>query len=213
VADSLDEDPLKALYLIATNGTPELKKPEKLSRELKAFLAQCLCVDVKHRATAIELLEVPLPPPPPPPALFSPAPLTFPPTPPLPRVASLSSLLRMLSPCILILAPVPAKIMFGGSTCSIACLPKREIGHPVWTTEKSTERRELWTDSLNAFDLYRDMNKLLALENRGEMGGDAGGRVELVIVLGDYIYSLMGRKYLVFVVVVVVVVGELHILS
>jgi serine/threonine protein kinase len=50
---------LKALYLIATNGTPELKKPEKLSRELKAFLAQCLCVDVKHRATAIELLEVP----------------------------------------------------------------------------------------------------------------------------------------------------------
>jgi serine/threonine-protein kinase CLA4 len=54
----LDEDPLKALYLIATNGTPELKKPEKLSRELKAFLAQCLCVDVKSRATAIELLEV-----------------------------------------------------------------------------------------------------------------------------------------------------------
>jgi protein-serine/threonine kinase len=53
-----DEDPLKALYLIATNGTPELKKPEKLSRELKAFLAQCLCVDVKSRATAIELLEV-----------------------------------------------------------------------------------------------------------------------------------------------------------
>jgi len=55
----LDEDPLKALYLIATNGTPELKKPEKLSRELKAFLAQCLCVDVKSRATSIELLEHP----------------------------------------------------------------------------------------------------------------------------------------------------------
>lgn len=53
-----DEDPLKALYLIATNGTPKLKQPEKLSRELKAFLAQCLCVDVKSRATAIELLEV-----------------------------------------------------------------------------------------------------------------------------------------------------------
>ena len=53
-----DEDPLKALYLIATNGTPELKHPEKLSRDLKAFLAQCLCVDVKSRATAIELLEV-----------------------------------------------------------------------------------------------------------------------------------------------------------
>jgi len=55
---NVDEDPLKALYLIATNGTPELKHPEKLSRDLKAFLAQCLCVDVKSRATAIELLEV-----------------------------------------------------------------------------------------------------------------------------------------------------------
>ena len=54
----LDEEPLKALYLIATNGTPTLKKPEKLSHELKAFLAQCLCVDVKSRATATELLEV-----------------------------------------------------------------------------------------------------------------------------------------------------------
>jgi len=53
----LDEEPLKALYLIATNGTPTLKKPEKLSRELKSFLAVCLCVDVKSRATALELLE------------------------------------------------------------------------------------------------------------------------------------------------------------
>ncbi|CAG8549277.1 6311_t:CDS:10 [Acaulospora morrowiae] len=53
----LDEEPLKALYLIATNGTPTLKKPEKLSKELKSFLAVCLCVDVKSRATALELLE------------------------------------------------------------------------------------------------------------------------------------------------------------
>jgi len=53
----LDEEPLKALYLIATNGTPTLKKPEALSRELKAFLSVCLCVDVKSRATASELLE------------------------------------------------------------------------------------------------------------------------------------------------------------
>jgi len=53
-----DEDPLKALYLIATNGTPKLKNPDKLSRELKAFLAQCLCVDVKSRASADELLDV-----------------------------------------------------------------------------------------------------------------------------------------------------------
>ncbi|KAL1931357.1 hypothetical protein VTP01DRAFT_9499 [Rhizomucor pusillus] len=53
----LDEEPLKALYLIATNGTPTLKNPEKLSRELKGFLAVCLCVDVRSRATAAELLE------------------------------------------------------------------------------------------------------------------------------------------------------------
>jgi protein-serine/threonine kinase len=54
----LDEEPLKALYLIATNGTPVLKTPELLSNELKGFLAVCLCVDVKSRASAGELLEV-----------------------------------------------------------------------------------------------------------------------------------------------------------
>ncbi|KAH7329182.1 PAK kinase [Stachybotrys elegans] len=52
----LNEEPLKALYLIATNGTPRLKKPEKLSKELKAFLSVCLCVDIKYRASADELL-------------------------------------------------------------------------------------------------------------------------------------------------------------
>lgn len=54
----LDEEPLKALYLIATNGTPTLKRPDKLSKELKSFLAVCLCVDVKSRATADELVQV-----------------------------------------------------------------------------------------------------------------------------------------------------------
>ncbi|KAJ2160552.1 Protein kinase [Coemansia sp. RSA 552] len=52
----LDEEPLKALYLIATNGTPALKHPESLSRELKGFLAECLCVDVQSRATMEELM-------------------------------------------------------------------------------------------------------------------------------------------------------------
>ncbi|KAJ9102946.1 hypothetical protein QFC19_004502 [Naganishia cerealis] len=52
----LDEEPLKALYLIATNGTPTLKRPEKLSVELKHFLSVCLCVDVKSRASTTELL-------------------------------------------------------------------------------------------------------------------------------------------------------------
>lgn len=55
----LDEEPLKALYLIATNGTPSLKSPELLSDELKEFLALCLCVDFSSRATAEELIEHP----------------------------------------------------------------------------------------------------------------------------------------------------------
>ncbi|KAK9364499.1 kinase-like domain-containing protein [Lipomyces kononenkoae] len=52
----LNEEPLKALYLIATNGTPTLKRPEKLSREIKNFLSVCLCVDVGLRASADSLL-------------------------------------------------------------------------------------------------------------------------------------------------------------
>lgn len=53
----LDEEPLKALYLIATNGTPTLKQPDKLSQDLKQFLSVCLCVDVNFRATSTELLK------------------------------------------------------------------------------------------------------------------------------------------------------------
>jgi len=52
-----DEEPLKTLYLIATNGTPTLKNPGALSRELVRFLAACLCVDVSSRASANKLLE------------------------------------------------------------------------------------------------------------------------------------------------------------
>ncbi|KAJ6542601.1 kinase-like domain-containing protein [Mycena capillaripes] len=52
-----EEEPLQALYLIATNGTPTIKKPEALSPELKRFLAACLCVDVSSRATVNELLD------------------------------------------------------------------------------------------------------------------------------------------------------------
>lgn len=55
----LDEDPLKALYLIATNGTPTLKHPEKISNALKDFLARCLTVDVEERATMQELVSHP----------------------------------------------------------------------------------------------------------------------------------------------------------
>lgn len=53
----LNEEPLKALYLIATNGTPRLKEPEKLGKDLKAFLSVCLCVDIRSRASAAELLQ------------------------------------------------------------------------------------------------------------------------------------------------------------
>ncbi|ODV94900.1 hypothetical protein PACTADRAFT_43640 [Pachysolen tannophilus NRRL Y-2460] len=53
----LNEEPLKALYLIATNGTPKLKDSESLSSEIKKFLSICLCVDVKYRATTDELLQ------------------------------------------------------------------------------------------------------------------------------------------------------------
>lgn len=54
----MDEEPLRAIYLIATKGTPTLKKPEALSPELKSFLAVCLSVEANSRATANELLEV-----------------------------------------------------------------------------------------------------------------------------------------------------------
>eukprot|EP00128_Syssomonas_multiformis_P005576 Colp12_sorted_trinity150504_noHs@789 len=55
----LDEEPLKALYLIATNGTPQLKQPDRISPELRRFLDRCLVVDVETRATATDLLQDP----------------------------------------------------------------------------------------------------------------------------------------------------------
>ncbi|KAF8001982.1 hypothetical protein HF325_002947 [Metschnikowia pulcherrima] len=53
----LNETPLRALYLIATNGTPKLKEPEALSYEIKKFLAWCLQVDFNKRGTAEQLLK------------------------------------------------------------------------------------------------------------------------------------------------------------
>ena len=49
---------LQALYLIATNGTPELAHPDKLSPVFKDFLAQSLEMDVDKRTGARELLQV-----------------------------------------------------------------------------------------------------------------------------------------------------------
>ncbi|KAJ3207867.1 Protein kinase [Entophlyctis luteolus] len=53
----LEEDHLKALYLIAANGTPTLKDPDSLSNTFKSFLSACLEVDVEKRASGKELLN------------------------------------------------------------------------------------------------------------------------------------------------------------
>ncbi|XP_049635433.1 serine/threonine-protein kinase PAK 1-like [Suncus etruscus] len=53
----LNENPLRALYLIATNGTPELQNPEKLSAIFPDFLSRCLEMDVEKRGSAKELLQ------------------------------------------------------------------------------------------------------------------------------------------------------------
>ncbi|KAF8215604.1 kinase-like domain-containing protein [Mycena galopus ATCC 62051] len=55
-----NKDPLTALYTIAANGAPMLKKSDTLSSELKNFLELCFgTVDDTGRATANELLAHP----------------------------------------------------------------------------------------------------------------------------------------------------------
>uniref|UniRef100_A0A803T079 non-specific serine/threonine protein kinase n=1 Tax=Anolis carolinensis TaxID=28377 RepID=A0A803T079_ANOCA len=55
----LNENPLRALYLIATNGTPELQNPEKLSPIFRDFLNSCLEMDVEKRGSGKDLLQHP----------------------------------------------------------------------------------------------------------------------------------------------------------
>lgn len=54
----LNQNPLKALYLIATNGTPTIANPEALSAVFSDYLAKTLEVDAEKRPTASELLLV-----------------------------------------------------------------------------------------------------------------------------------------------------------
>ncbi|QRV73985.1 P21-activated kinase 1 [Ceratobasidium sp. AG-Ba] len=55
----LNQNPLKALYLIATNGTPQIANPEALSPVFKDYLAKTLEVDAEKRPDAAQLLQHP----------------------------------------------------------------------------------------------------------------------------------------------------------
>ena len=54
----LNESPLRALWLIATNGTPTIKDEHQLSPVFRDFLAFALKVDPEKRASAHDLLIV-----------------------------------------------------------------------------------------------------------------------------------------------------------
>jgi p21-activated kinase 1 len=53
----LDQNPLKALFLVATNGTPTVANPENLSSTFRDYLARTLEVDAENRPDATQLLQ------------------------------------------------------------------------------------------------------------------------------------------------------------
>jgi len=54
----INQNPLKALYLIATGGTPQVYNPDVLSAVFKDYLARTLEVDAEKRLDAKQTLEV-----------------------------------------------------------------------------------------------------------------------------------------------------------
>jgi len=55
----LEYPPLKALFMIAAHGSPQLKEPEKWSNTFHHFMERCLDVNAPARASAQELLKHP----------------------------------------------------------------------------------------------------------------------------------------------------------
>ncbi|KAJ3256777.1 signal transducing kinase of the PAK [Boothiomyces macroporosus] len=55
----MHESTMRALYLIATTGTPKLREPDQVSDTFKDFLANCLEVDVGRRYSTDEALRDP----------------------------------------------------------------------------------------------------------------------------------------------------------
>lgn len=55
----LHENPLRAIYLISTTGTPKLKEPERYSDVFRDYLGRALCVVPEQRPSAAEILRHP----------------------------------------------------------------------------------------------------------------------------------------------------------
>jgi p21-activated kinase 1 len=53
----LNQNPLKALFLVATNGTPTIANPENLTSTLRDYLTKTLEVDAEKRPDATQLLQ------------------------------------------------------------------------------------------------------------------------------------------------------------
>lgn len=55
----LHENPIRAIYLIATTGTPKITKPERFSPVFRDYLAAALSVSPERRPSAAQLLQHP----------------------------------------------------------------------------------------------------------------------------------------------------------